>query len=53
MINRLLWILSIPPISMRKSSILKTGLYFHSSGYNYEMLREEYLNGKIINFDTI
>lgn len=23
-----------------------TGLYYQSSGYNYEMLREEYLNGK-------
>lgn len=23
-----------------------TGLYYQSPGYNYEMLREEYLNGK-------
>ena len=28
----------------------KTGLFYQSAGYNYEMLREEYLNGRIINY---
>jgi hypothetical protein len=28
----------------------ETGLYYQSAGYNYEMLREEYLNGKFCIF---
>ena len=28
----------------------ETGLYYQSSGYNYGMLREEFLNGKYAQF---
>lgn len=28
----------------------ETGLYYQSASYNYEMLREEYLNGKFCIF---